>query len=153
MKIRPFIYQNKQRKAREMIKVIYGPKGTGKTKMLVDTANRMSREAKGTVVFIDDSTKLMYDLSHRIRFVNVSEYPPLDHESFFGFICGVLSQDYDIEGIFIDRINFITKENIEEFETFFEKLKALAEKNRTLFFITLNGPADKMPDFLKQYAE
>jgi thymidine kinase len=136
-----------------MIKVIYGPKGTGKTKMLVDTANRMSREAKGTVVFIDDSTKLMYDLSHRIRFVNVSEYPPLDHESFFGFICGVLSQDYDIEGIFIDRINFITKENIEEFETFFEKLKALAEKNRTLFFITLNGPADKMPDFLKQYAE
>jgi hypothetical protein len=85
--------------------------------------------------------------------VNVSEYPPLDHESFFVFICGVLSQDYDIEGIFIDRINFITKENIEEFETFFEKLKALAEKNRTLFFITLNGPADKMPDFLKQYAE
>ena len=85
--------------------------------------------------------------------MNVSEYPPLDHESFFGFICGILSQNYDIEGIFIDRINFITRESIEEYETFFEKLKALAEKNDTLFFITLNGPADKTPDFLKQYIE
>jgi len=136
-----------------MIKVIYGPKGTGKTKLLVDSANRMARQAKGTVVFIDDSTKLMYDLSHKVRFVNVSEYPPLDHERFFGFICGILSQNYDIEGIFIDRINFITKENIEEFETFFEKLRALAENHRTLFFITLNGPAENMPDFLKQYTE
>lgn len=136
-----------------MIKVIYGPKGTGKTRLLVDSANKMAQQAKGAVVFIDDSTKLMYDLSHKIRFVNVSEYPPLDHESFFGFICGILSQNYDIEGIFIDRINFITRESIEEYETFFEKLKALAEKNDTLFFITLNGPADKTPDFLKQYIE
>ncbi|HOQ06906.1 MAG TPA: hypothetical protein PK127_04790 [Clostridiales bacterium] len=136
-----------------MIKVIYGPKGTGKTKHLVDSANRMAQQAKGSVVFIDDSTKLMYDLSHKVRFVNVSEYPLLNHESFFGFICGILSQNYDIEGIFIDRINFITKENIEEFETFFEKLKVLAESHKILFFITLNGPADKMPDFLKQYTE
>lgn len=136
-----------------MIKVIYGPKGTGKTKLLVDSVNRMAKQAKGTVVFIDDSTKLIYDLSHRIRFVNVSEYPPLNHESFFGFICGILSQDYDIEGIFIDRINFITKENIEEFESFFKKLKVLAENHKTLFFITLNGPAEKMPDFLRQYTE
>lgn len=136
-----------------MIKVIYGPKGTGKTKQLVDSANSMAQQAKGTVVFIDNSTKLMYDLSHKVRFVNVSDYPPLNHESFFGFICGILSQNYDIEGVFIDRINFITKENIEEFETFFEKLKVLAEDNRTLFFITFNGPADKMPDFLRQYTE
>ena len=102
-----------------MIKVIYGPKGTGKTKLLVDSANSMAQQAKGTVVFIDDSTKLMYDLSHKVRFVNVSDYPPLDHESFSGSYADP-PQNYDIEGIFIDRINFITKENIEEFETFFE---------------------------------
>ncbi len=136
-----------------MIKVIYGPKGTGKTKLLVNSANSMSQHAKGAVVFIDDSTKLMYELRHKVRFVNVSDFPMLNNEGFFGFLCGILSQNYDIEGIFIDRLNFITKEGIEEFEAFFDKLKILTDKTKTEFFITMNGNTEEMPAFLKQYVQ
>lgn len=136
-----------------MIKILYGPKGSGKTKALVSSANNRAKESKGVVVFIDDSTKLMYDLKHEIRFVNMSEFPRLSNDGFFGFLCGILSQNYDIEGIFIDRLNFITNENVQEFGAFFEKLGKIAEVHDTEFFITFNGPADEMPDFLKKYAQ
>lgn len=135
-----------------MIKVIYGPKGMGKTKILVDTANKTAQRAKGAVVFIDDSEQLMLDLKHEVRFVNVSEFPPMGGEGFLGFICGILSQNYDIEGIFIDRLNFITKEKVTELEAFFKDLKTIDEKNNISFFITINGQSEKMPDFIKQYA-
>ncbi len=134
-----------------MIKVLYGPKGTGKTKLLIDSANSMSKKAKGAVVFIDDSTKLIYDLNHAVRFVNMAEFPKLNNDGLIGFLCGILSQNYDIEGIFIDRLNFITNEKVQQFEAFFEKLGFLAEKTNTEFLITFNGPAEEMPAFLKKY--
>ena len=134
-----------------MIKVIYGPKGMGKTKVLIDTANKLSQQANGVVVFLDDSTKLMYDLKHEVRFVNLSDFPSFGREGFFGFICGVLSQNYDIEGIFIDGLNYITKQKAPELELFFKNLQTVSEKDNTDFYITINGVIEEMPEFLKQY--
>lgn len=134
-----------------MIKVIYGPKGMGKTKILVDTANNLAQQGKGAVVFIDDSTQLMYDLKHEIRFVNVSDFPSLGWEGFLGFICGILSQNYDIEGILIDGLNYITKQKAPELENFFNGLNEISEKENIDFYITINGDADLLPEYLKQY--
>lgn len=134
-----------------MIKVIYGPKGMGKTKILIDTVNKLAHEAKGAVVFIDDSTQLMYDLKHEVRFVNVSDFPFLGSEGFFGFICGILSQNYDIEGIFIDGLNYITKQKAAELEPFYKNLQNVSEKVKIDFYITMNGVDEELPEFLKQY--
>ena len=134
-----------------MIKVIYGEKGMGKTKILIDIANKIAQEAKGDVVFIDDSTQLMYDLKHKVRFVNVSEFPPMGSEGFFGFICGILSQNYDIEGVFIDGLNYITKKKAADLELFFKNLQEIAEKENIDFYITINGVNEELPGFLKQY--
>jgi hypothetical protein len=134
-----------------MIKVIYGEKGMGKTKILIDTANKIALKAKGDVVFIDDSTQLMYDLNHKVRFVNVSEFPPIGTEGFFGFICGILSQNYDIEGIFIDGLNYITKKKAADMEVLFKNLQVIAEKVNIDFYITINGVNEELPEFLKQY--
>lgn len=135
-----------------MIKVIYGEKGMGKTKILIDTANKLSTEGSGDVVFIDDSTQLMYDLKHEIRFVNMTDFPVMDTSGFFGFLCGVLSQDYDIEGIFIDGLNYIVKKKAGELEDFFEKLGIVEKKTGIKFFITINGNNDDIPAFLKELA-
>lgn len=134
-----------------MIKVIYGEKGMGKTKILIDTANKMSQEVKGDVVFIDDSTQLMYDLKHKVRFVNVSEFPSMGSEGFFGFICGIISQNYDIEGIFIDGLNYITKKKADGLEPFLTNLQVISEKTKIDFYITINGTNEQLPEFLKQY--
>jgi hypothetical protein len=134
-----------------MIKVIYGEKGMGKTKILIDTANKIVQEAKGDVVFIDDSTQLMYDLKHKVRFVNVSDFPQMGSEGFFGFLCGILSQNYDIEGIFIDGLNYITKKKAADLELFFKNLQVIMEKVNIDFYITINGVNEELPEFLKQY--
>ena len=39
------------------MKIIYGPKGTGKTKIIIDSANEMLESAKGHIVYITDSKK------------------------------------------------------------------------------------------------
>ncbi len=134
-----------------MIKVIYGPKGMGKTKILIEEANKMVKNAKGSVVFIDDSEQLIYDLKHQVRFVNVSEFPAMGSEGFSGFIFGILSQNYDIEGIFIDRLNFITKVSVSELENFFKNLSTIDKNFNVNFLITLHGDEADMPEFLKQY--
>ncbi len=134
-----------------MIKVVYGPKGMGKTRILVNEANKLAEHGKGSVVFIDDNKQLIFDLKRKIRFVDLSEYPPLESAGFFGFICGILSQDYDVEGIFIDRLNFLTKVNVVELESFFKNLETLNEKHNISFFITMNGLPKELPEFLKQY--
>jgi len=134
-----------------MIKVIYGQKGTGKTKWLIDTANKVSREAKGTVVFVDYSTQLMYDLDRKIRFVNTSDFPLTGSDSFFGFICGMISQNYDIQDIFIDGLNHITKQTAFELESFFDSLKLLGDKYEVDFHIILSGSKDDIPEYLNQF--
>ena len=136
-----------------MIRVIYGEKGMGKTKILVDSANRMALESKGDVVFIDDSNQLMYDLASRIRFVNISEFPVKSQAGFLGFICGTVSQDYDIEGIFIDGLNYIVKQKAAELKEFFDDLKIVSEKYQINFYITINVKSDEVPEYLREFAE
>ena len=57
-----------------MIQIIFGKRGSGKTKRIIDMANASIRESKGDVLFIDDDNRYMFDLKHQIRFVNASEY-------------------------------------------------------------------------------
>jgi len=93
----------------------------------------------------------MYDLKHEVRFVNVSDFPILGCDGFLGFICGILSQNYDIEGIFIDGLNYIVKQKAAELEGFFSSLKEVADKGSIDFYITINGDVELLPEFLKQY--
>lgn len=134
-----------------MVKVIYGIKGMGKTKTLIEKANNMAAECKGDVVFIDDSNELMYDLKHNIRFINVSEFPVKGNVAFLGFICGIISEDYDIEGIFIDGLTYITNQNIELMESFFSEIDKISQKFNIQFYFSINGEAARMPQYLKEY--
>ena len=136
-----------------MIRVIYGEKGMGKTKILIDTANNMALEGKGDVVFIDDSNQLMYDLKSSIRFINVSDFPVKCQTELLGFICGIVSQNYDIEGIFIDGLNYIVKQKAAELKEIFDNLKTISEKYQINFYITINVKSDEVPEFLKEFAE
>jgi len=135
-----------------MIKVIYGEKGMGKTKLLVDTANKLAVSSSGDIVFIDDSNQLIYDLKREIRFINASEFPVTGPSEFLGFICGIISQDYDIEGIFIDGLTYILKYKVELLEKFFGELRQVSDKYSIDFYISINGSPDNMPEYIKEYS-
>jgi len=134
-----------------MIKVFYGEKGMGKSKLMVDLANEHAELKDGVVVFIDDSDDLMLKLKHVIRFTNVSVYPVSGSDQFFAFICGVISQNYDIESIFIDGLTYIIKEDINLQEKFFLNVSSLMEKYGIHFIFSINGRPEAMPPFLQAY--
>lgn len=136
-----------------MIKVLYGKKGMGKTKVLIDTANQMATESNGDVVFIDGDSSLMYDLKHEIRFINATEFPVSNDLSFLGFICGIISEDYDIDSIFIDGLSYLVKQSIQSMEGFFKTLETVAEKYNIQFTISMNGDEGAIPEYLKKYLE
>lgn len=111
-----------------MVQIIAGKKGKGKTKHLLDRANSAIRDSKGSIVYLDKSSKHMYELSNKIRLINVNEYPIKSSEGFIGFICGIISQDHDLEELYLD--SFLTIANIkdDEFEHAVEKLDSISEK-------------------------
>ena len=132
-----------------MIKVFYGKKGTGKTKHMLENANEIVIEAKGNVVYIDDSNEQLMKLAREIRFVNVTDYPVRGKDAFLGFICGIASQNYDIETIFIDGLNYIVGD--EGLKAFFAGLDSFAKDNSLNFFISINGDENNIPEFIKPY--
>ena len=71
-----------------MVQIIAGAKGKGKTKYLLDMANTAVKEAKGSVVYLDKSSKHMYELNNQIRLINVQEYPIDTSDGFIGFRAG-----------------------------------------------------------------
>lgn len=85
-----------------MVQIIAGKKGKGKTKHLLDMANAAIKGANGTVVYLDKSAQHMYELNNRIRLINVNEFPVASAEGFLGFICGIISQDHDLETMYLD---------------------------------------------------
>ena len=134
-----------------MIKVFYGKKGTGKTKQMLETANTIVRESNGAVVYIDDSNELMMKLSHRIRFINILDYPVYGSDAFLGFICGVASQNYDIETIFIDGLTYIVHQDAESLKKFFDGIAKISAEHSANFYISINGDEETMPEFIRQY--
>ena len=85
-----------------MVQLIVGSKGGGKTQYLIDLANETVKKVDGHVVYIDKSTKHMFELDKHIRLIDASRYPLKNADEFIGFICGILSQDHDLEKIFLD---------------------------------------------------
>ncbi len=134
-----------------MVKVVFGKKGMGKTKYLIEEANIQALESTGDIVFIDSSDQLMYDLKHKIRFINVSEFPLVGSNGFIGFLCGIISENYDINAIFIDGLTRIIKQEAEEMENFFKEINQLSEKHGIKFYISVSGDSENIPDFIKEF--
>ena len=135
-----------------MIKVMYGKKGIGKTKFLVDTANNFASNSTGDVIFIDYNDQLLYNLKHEVRFINASEFPIKTSSDFTGFICGLIAQDYDIKYIFIDGLTNIIKDSDDSsLEKFFNVIREFSTKYNIEFFISMSGESENMPHFIKEF--
>ena len=134
-----------------MIKIIYGPKGTGKTKMLIDSANKNAQEAKGLSVFITDNKRCMYDLARSVRFIDVKDYQVAGEEALCGFIKGVAACNSDHEYIYVDGVARITGKNISDLGGIFYMLDKVSSENDITITITCSCEEKELPDFVKKY--
>ena len=134
-----------------MIQVIAGKKGSGKTKRILDMANKAAQESRHDVVFIDDDNRYMFDLRHEVRFINASEYDLANDQMFMGLLCGVVAQNFDIGLICIDAFKKLIKNELDTTEWFFKRLESLSAKHDVNFAISISADADELPEFIKKY--
>ena len=134
-----------------MIKVIYGAKGTGKTKMMIDAANAAVEQAKGHLIFITDSKRGMYDLEREIRFIDTSDYDIAGEAALCGFIKGVIAGNHDNEFVFIDGVMRIAGKPVAEMAAFFYMLEKVAEKNDITVTLSVSATKEELPDFVAKY--
>ena len=134
-----------------VIEVIFGKKGSGKTKRLLDMANDSIKEQSGDVLFIDDDNRYMLGLRHEIRFINAGEYDVHNPQMFLGFVCGLLAQNFDTRLIFVDAFLKLVKDDIHNLEWLFTKLGIVAGMAGVGFVISCSGDLETAPEYLKQY--
>ena len=134
-----------------MIKIIYGAKGTGKTKQLIAAANEDAKDAKGLSVFITDNKRCMYDVNRNVRFIDVTDWAVAGEEALCGFVKGVAACNSDHEYIYIDGVSSITGKGVKELAGIFYMLDKIAGENDITVTVTCSCDEAELPDFVKRY--
>lgn len=126
-----------------MINILIGPKGTGKTKVFIDMVNKALETEKGNVVCVTKGDRHTFDIASGIRLVNTDEFSVKSIDEFYGFISGMISQNFDITHIFIDSITKIINVTVAEFDAVIPALENLAEKFSVDFTIAISAPKEE----------
>ena len=133
-----------------MIQIITGEKGKGKTRILLNKVNEAAAAASGNMVFLDKNTKKMFELNNKVRLINVREYLISNHNEFIGFISGIISQDHDLEQIYLDNFLDISTSKPEDVPVLLDKLNKLSETFHIEFIISISIEKSDIPT---EYAE
>ena len=112
-----------------MISIIYGAKGSGKTKRIIDAANDRARSSKGSVVYITDCADHSSSVDNGIRFIDIKHY--------------------DITDVYIDGLAKFVKKDVSELEGAFRQLDLLGTEFNVTFTLTVS--AEEVPDFMRRY--
>ena len=133
-----------------MVQLIVGSKGDGKTKHLLDRVNSQIKTASGNIVYLDKNTKHMHELDNKVRLINVADYPLKNCDEFIGFICGIISQDYDLEQMYLDsflKIAHLEGEDLTDART---QLNAISEQFKIDFCLSISVEENQLPEFAKE---
>lgn len=134
---------------KHMIQLIVGNKGKGKTKHLLEKVNSEIKTASGNIVFLDKNTKHMHELDNKVRLINVSEYPIQNSSEFIGFLCGIASQDYDLEQIYLDSFLKIANLEGQDLEAPLKKLDEISEQFKINMVISISVEEAELSEFAK----
>ena len=132
-----------------MVELIVGKKGKGKTKVLLDRVNGAVKEANGSIVYLDKSTKHMYELNNKVRLIDVSSYPLKNADEFVGFICGIISQDHDLEQIYLDSFLKVSKLEDADVTDRLDQLDKIGEKYGISIVVSISLDKEEIPEALQ----
>ena len=132
-----------------MVQLIVGKKGKGKTKCLLDKVNEEVKNILGNVVFLDKNTKHMYELNNKIRLIDVHEFGIESTEAFFGFVAGIISQDHDLQQIYMDSFLDISCLGDGDISATVAKLEKLSEKYSIDMILSISTDKQDIPENLK----
>jgi hypothetical protein len=92
----------------------------------------------------------MYELSNKVRLINVTDYLVNNCDEFLGFICGIISQDNDLEEMYLDSFLTIASiDNDEDITRAIEKLEAIGDKFNVKFVLSVSRNENQLPECAK----
>ena len=131
-----------------MISLIIGNKGSGKTKRLINLINEAVAKLDGTVVCIEKSPLLTYEVTHKARLIETERFGIEGCDAFYGMVCGIIAQDHDLTEVFVDATFKIVGRDYDEFAALINKLSAVSEEAKVDFVFTVSEDKDKLPEAL-----
>ena len=135
-----------------MVKVIMGPKGTGKTKQMIDLINTAVETEHGNVVAIAHDSKLTFDINYKSRLVETSDYCIPNYDTLKGFLYGLYASNYDITHVFIDSLNkLVSTENKADVEAFLDWLEAFSQKSGIKYTVSISEDESTASEGVRKY--
>ena len=132
-----------------MVQLIVGKKGKGKTKQLWDKVNSEVKDISGSIVYLDKSTKHMYELNNKVRLIDVSRYMIENADEFLGFVCGIISQDHDLEQMYFDSFLKIAVLEGKDISAVIEKLDKMSDFFQVDFILSVSMDESELPEAVK----
>lgn len=132
-----------------MIQLIIGEKGKGKTKILLEKANSEIKKVNGNIVYLDKSSQHMYELNNRIRLIDVTGFPVSNSDEFLGFISGIISQDHDLEQMYLDSFLKIAGLEGKDVTVALEKLDKISKQFGVNFIISISLTKEQLPEAMR----
>lgn len=132
-----------------MLEIIAGVKGKGKTPLLIQNANDAVKLVQGSIVYLDKSNKHMYELSNKIRMINVRDFDIEDSDMFVGFLLGIVSQDHDLDTLYLDSFLTIGHVDASQVEPILRKLSDISDKFKVKFVLSMSMEASDLPEFVQ----
>lgn len=135
-----------------MVSLIIGNKGSGKTKRLIALINEALEKSNGTVVCIEKSPLLTYEVSHKARLIETERFDVEGCDAFYGMVCGIIAQDHDITDIFVDATFKIVGRDYDAFAELIKKISKVSAESDTNFVFTVSEDESKLPAALFECA-
>ncbi len=132
-----------------MVRMIIGDNGKGKSKVLLEKVNGEVKEVLGNVVFLDSSTKHMYELNNKIRLINVSEYFVKNSDMFLGFLSGIISQDHDLQQMYFDNFLELANCSVDDLVNVISELESISEKFAVDMYLSVSTSKGAIPEAVK----
>jgi hypothetical protein len=134
-----------------MVQLVVGRKGKGKTKIVLDMVNKEIATASGNIVYLDKSNDHMYELNNKVRLINVKDYGVSNADEFVGFIRGIVSQDHDLEHIYLDGFLKISclENNPDRLEEIMKKLDKISDTYGFKIIASVSVDEVDLPESLK----
>ena len=133
-----------------MISLIIGKKGTGKTKVLVERVNDAVHVSSGNVVCVEKGGTLTFSVTHKARLVYADDYSINGYDEYFGMLAGIKAGNHDVTHIFGDATLRIGTRNYDELAAFLARLSKIDDVE---FVFTVSCDEAELPASIFEYAE
>ena len=128
-----------------MVSLLIGPKGTGKTKRLIEEINDALARTDGNVVVVEKNKALSFNVNYRARLVASDDYGIAGFDELFAFFSGLCASSHDITDFLVDATLRIGSRDTVELSAFLKRIAKLSDDTETDFVFTISMDESNVP--------